>query len=162
MWNQWETTKFAVKHFSEVSFYKPRKEKYWVMCVIYHHGLHTNAYIYTHMSYLNVYCNFILSRLSSSNNLLITWRKKQLHPWTSIFHDLSRVNVPCFFSHPFCPDAESGLRCCDSGQPGRVWTAALLAYTCRWQTPGSFYQVTPLHAAVAYQLMDSFSSSYFN
>lgn len=66
------------------------------------------------------------------------------------------------FFHPFCPDAESGLRCCGSGQPGRVWTAALLAYTCRRQTPGSFYQVTPLHAAVVYQLMDLFSSTYFN
>ena len=90
MWNQWETTKFAVKHFSEVSFYKPRKEKYWVMCVIYHHGLHTNAYIYIHICPISMYivisywvaspvqiiCSSPEGKKTSSLNQYLSWSFK--------------------------------------------------------------------------------------
>ena len=56
MWNQWETTKFAVKHFSEVSFYKPRKEKILGnVCHISSWVTHKCIYIYIHICPISMY-----------------------------------------------------------------------------------------------------------
>ena len=160
-----------VKTFQRLLFCKPRTEKNTgngcVVCIVVGYT-HTDMWIplslYIYINTCNLSMSMVISKsmssLSTSNNLFITSSKK-LRPRTSIFHDVSRVNMR-WLSASFLSWR-------------RIWTEVLRQWTakkgldcstcCMYLSTayaGGFLSGDPLNTTVVYQLINLFSSYYFN